>query len=183
MDNELYHWGIKGQKWGVRRYQNSDGSLTPAGREHYADSDGSSRKSIGQSIKDRRTANQRKKNLAKARQAKVEKQKAAAERKRLIDNDKIKAKDMTDDEIKQRIERINLEKSYKEAMRNSRSYDKGKRYVDKFMDSTIDKLADNVTADLITQALKVVGAKGTNDLLEKSGFDRDVYTNNKKNKK
>lgn len=33
--NELYHHGIKGQKWGVRRYQNPDGTLTPAGRERY----------------------------------------------------------------------------------------------------------------------------------------------------
>lgn len=33
--NELYHFGITGMKWGVRRYQNKDGSLTPAGREHY----------------------------------------------------------------------------------------------------------------------------------------------------
>ena len=32
-NKELYHWGIKGQKWGVRRYQNKDGSLTPAGRK------------------------------------------------------------------------------------------------------------------------------------------------------
>lgn len=31
-DNELYHHGVKGQRWGVRRYQNPDGSLTPAGR-------------------------------------------------------------------------------------------------------------------------------------------------------
>ena len=30
--NELYHHGIKGQKWGVRRYQNSDGTLTAAGK-------------------------------------------------------------------------------------------------------------------------------------------------------
>ena len=34
-NDELYHHGIKGQRWGVRRYQNSDGSLTSEGRRHY----------------------------------------------------------------------------------------------------------------------------------------------------
>jgi hypothetical protein len=33
MDNQLQHWGIKGMKWGVRRYQNKDGSLTKLGRK------------------------------------------------------------------------------------------------------------------------------------------------------
>ena len=33
--NELYHYGIKGQKWGVRRFQNKDGSLTSAGRKRH----------------------------------------------------------------------------------------------------------------------------------------------------
>lgn len=34
-NDELYHHGVEGQKWGVRRYQNKDGSLTPEGRMHY----------------------------------------------------------------------------------------------------------------------------------------------------
>lgn len=33
--NELYHHGVKGQKWGIRRYQNEDGTLTAAGRLKY----------------------------------------------------------------------------------------------------------------------------------------------------
>lgn len=34
-NNELYHYGIPNMKWGNRRFQNYDGSLTPAGRERY----------------------------------------------------------------------------------------------------------------------------------------------------
>lgn len=36
--NELNHFGIKGMKWGIRRYQNKDGSLTAAGKKKYNDS-------------------------------------------------------------------------------------------------------------------------------------------------
>lgn len=37
METELYHYGVKGQRWGVRRYQNKDGSLTAAGKKRYYD--------------------------------------------------------------------------------------------------------------------------------------------------
>ena len=36
-ENELVHFGIKGMKWGVRRYRNKDGSLTSAGKKRYAE--------------------------------------------------------------------------------------------------------------------------------------------------
>ena len=37
--SELRHHGIKGQKWGVRRFQNKDGSLTPNGKKRYGADD------------------------------------------------------------------------------------------------------------------------------------------------
>lgn len=43
--NELYHHGIKGMRWGVRRFQKKDGSLTPAGKKRYDDDGPSTTKS------------------------------------------------------------------------------------------------------------------------------------------
>lgn len=38
---ELYHHGIKGQKWGIRRFQNPDGTLTPDGKKRYSSNEDS----------------------------------------------------------------------------------------------------------------------------------------------
>lgn len=51
-DEYLEHHGIAGQKWGVRRYQNPDGTLTEAGKKkYYIDSDGSLKKMNRKNLK------------------------------------------------------------------------------------------------------------------------------------
>lgn len=35
-NDQIWHWGVKGMKWGVRRYQNADGSLTDVGKRRYS---------------------------------------------------------------------------------------------------------------------------------------------------
>ena len=49
--NELYHHGIKGMKWGVRRYQNKDGSLTSAGKKRHKTDDREKAKEAKKTVK------------------------------------------------------------------------------------------------------------------------------------
>lgn len=64
----LYHWGVQGMKWGVRRYRNYDGSLTRAGMERYNKSLDiyEKRKSKYDTIKKDKTASRYDKKIAKA---------------------------------------------------------------------------------------------------------------------
>jgi len=67
---DLYHHGIKGQRWGVRRYQNEDGSWTTAGRSRYSVGNGENGKQFS-SQKAIKGLNKLSKDLAKTRYKKA----------------------------------------------------------------------------------------------------------------
>lgn len=53
--DELVHWGIKGQRWGIRRYQNPDGTLTEEGKARYdKQEEGKARQDKRADVKNRR---------------------------------------------------------------------------------------------------------------------------------
>ncbi len=80
VDGELYHHGIKGQRWGDRNYQYEDGSLTPEGRRRYYGSAGQNRFRFGDAKSKPKTKEE--KEMAKADSAyRVERHKAKMERK------------------------------------------------------------------------------------------------------
>ena len=69
--NELVHFGIKGMKWGVRRYQTKSGDLTPAGKKRYADDDTSLRGTIKKKIAQEKEADHKKQAVKGAKVAAV----------------------------------------------------------------------------------------------------------------
>lgn len=72
MENELYHHGVKGMHWGIRRYQNPDGSLTDLGRKKLLKSDGTlNRKGKRKLGKDYQYTDQYKKETAEERRART----------------------------------------------------------------------------------------------------------------
>ena len=159
MENiELQHAGTKGMKWGRRLYQNKDGSLTPLGRMRY-------NKAQADRIK-------------KAQATRAANKSAAEKRAEDLKKGRIKLKDMTDDEIKARIDRLELEKKLKDLEHDTAITTKGKRFIDKFSNATVDKIAENVGADLIAQALKSVASDAINSKVF-NGTDR-VFDNNKR---
>lgn len=131
-EEELYHHGIKGQKWGKRQYQNKDGSLTPAGRERYGSKENF----------EKQYPEDKKKTLGKV-SSNMKKTGDAVDKLKDINNMQIsktnKARikkdvsQMSDQELQKIVNRLNMEERYKQVM-NSRAAEEGKNKVSKILE-------------------------------------------------
>lgn len=117
---EIYHWGILGQKWGVRRYQNEDGTLTAEGRKRYGIREDNIKEINKQKDKDD-------KDLIDAGSS-------------IINNtDKLLSigdsgdkvirpsyDDLSDEELRKRVNRLNMERSYSQLVGDEKVIKSGK---------------------------------------------------------
>lgn len=119
----LMHWGIKGQRWGVRKYQNPDGSLTAAGKARYASSGATPR---------HKPSEARKKARYEAERASLLEKGGATD---LLKNRK--KYNFTDAELKKASERIatKIEVDRKLKELSDKELAKGKSFIDKTVDT------------------------------------------------
>lgn len=155
MENELMHWGIKGMKWGVRRYQNKDGSLTPAGKKRYD-------KEMAKLKEEEKIAKNKLKTQAKLNKLDEKRKEVEALKrgkpiaKSTKQHSKPSVKDMSDEELRQTVNRLLMEQQY--AKLNPQQVSAGQKFVNKVMNDVVapaaTEVGKNVLKDAMTKAVK-----------------------------
>jgi hypothetical protein len=156
-NGELRHWGIKGMKWGVRRYQNADGTLTPAGQKRY-DRDirenNAKKKDNRMTIEGPDARRWVKEDNTRAKSLADQTKSAVGSTKNLVDKywadskkEKLDMSNLSNKEMRDRIERAKVEREY-EAMFAPEKKSKGKAIVN---------AAFSITSGALTATSTVLG--------------------------
>ena len=165
-ENELYHFGIKGMKWGVRRYQNKDGTLTPAGKKRYdrdiAENNAKKKENRIQ-INGPDASRWSREDLSRAKRS-VESTAGLVNKARSLNQESMNKRrkkttldlsNMTDKELRDRINRADLEKRYNDLFAGEQdTVSRGQKRVDDILRVGGDVLAVGSSALGIALAIK-----------------------------
>lgn len=185
----LAHHGVKGQKHGVRQWQNPDGSLTPAGRIHYGvgaarEKVGTAAKSIGKAIRKKiaptnaelnaQIRKQKSKNLNKQKRRElrdlkrgVDSDASSSSNKKAPKGQHKRFSEMSDQEIQDRIKRLKSEIELADLER-TKSMGPGQRLVDKALRDAGQQAIKNLAASYMTKA----GEKALSGIVQASKEER-----------
>lgn len=164
-NNELYHHGIPGMKWGVRRYQNKDGSLTSAGRKRAAKLEEKYMDVTGRSLRRKTVPTKTKSDSNKSKD----------------ESDKPKSiKDMSNEELRARYNRLQNERLYTEEM--SRYIERNKSKGRKFIENTWDNTWSNIIVPATNEWAKKKTVEYLNSLTMEEDDDGKMTLKRKKNK-
>lgn len=139
----IQHSGVKGMKWGVRRYQRKDGSLTALGKIRY---------NTNTEFKSQVDKQNRAK---KAREALAAKKEQAAKREQAIREGKLSAKDMSDEELYRALTRSRLSAEYERL--NPPAVSKGKKFASKVLNDVVIPASTNAGKKFLENALNKFG--------------------------
>lgn len=163
----LYHHGIKGQKWGVRRYQNEDGTLTDAGKRRQASEElAAARKKAKEKGNNPppdpkawvRDDISKKKNLAESGNRMTNDLKRLSQStKSKKEPERLDLSSMSDKELRDQINRELLERQYNSVF-NPKKESKGREHVEQILDVAGSVLG--VTASALGIALAIKELKG-----------------------
>lgn len=165
MEYELYHHGVKGMKWGVRRYQRKDGSLTPAGQKRYdrdVRENNAKKKDNRINIDGPDAKRWVKEDISRAKSVADSSSNMVRELKNVERNtrpapkkEKMDLSKMSDQQLRDRINRANLEKQYNDMFgQNSTTVSKGRQYVSDILETAGTVLTIGSSALAIALAIK-----------------------------